>query len=186
MGLDYRDSPKRAIEAAKDHSGTFFVNGNFFDTDRQPLGLLISSGEILNPIRKADWGIFSVKDNTVSILHTSEFRLDKDNLPEFAIQCGPRVVIDGKVPKLKPAGARRRSGLCILDDGQAVVFALEGFATTNRIGDFLAATPDRGGLGCIDAMLLDGGPSTQGYMEAPAVNIVGLYPVPAIIYLAPR
>ncbi len=173
--IDAKVSPLRVGEMAKRNQGVFFINGTFFDPDKKPLGLLLDDDQVLNPLRKADWGVFRVTDAGVEIVHTNEYQ----ELPktEFAIQCGPRVVIDGQVPRLKPQGARRRSGLCVRSPKVALVFASEGLLTTKAMGDFLAS---KQGLGCKDAMLLDGGPSTQAFLRTKSdpINVVGLYPVP--------
>lgn len=135
------------------------VNGTFFATDGKPLGLLRQDDEELSPLRQADWGVLEV-DGTgrVRLVHT------KDYVPsaevEFAVQCGPRVVIEGKVPSLKPQSAHR-TALCVRSDHEVAVLVTRGPVRADALGTWLAAPVSDGGLGCSDALLLDGGPSTQ-------------------------
>jgi uncharacterized protein YigE (DUF2233 family) len=162
------------------------VNGTFFDPDGKPLGLLITNGVELNPLRRADWGVLEVRGGRARLFHTRDYRIG-DKQTEFAIQCGPRVVIGGSVPKLKPQGAARRTALCIADPSAILVMASEGAVTSTELGTLLAAPEAQGGFECRDALLLDGGPSTQLTVHIGDFThtLVG-WPVPNAVVLLPR
>lgn len=101
---------------------------------------------------------------------------------DFAIQSGPRIIIDGEVPRLKPQAAPR-TALGITRDGRLLIAVTYGaFAYADALGRFLLEE-----LEVLDALLLDGGPSTQLYAKVgqlsidhpggtPVANGVGLVP----------
>lgn len=135
------------------------VNGTFFDEQLRPLGLLVSKGTTLSPMRSADWGVLLVgNDGAADLVHTKDF--ERTASLDFAVQCGPRMVIDGRPPKLKPQVARR-TGLCIQDPRTVALFVVDLPVEANALAGWLAAPEGDEGLGCTDAVLLDGGPSTQ-------------------------
>jgi hypothetical protein len=170
-----------ASELARESGAAVVVNGSFFDVDDAPLGLLISRGAQLNPLRKgADWGVFMARGERLSLAHTREVA-DTAGL-DFAIQCGPRIVIDGEIPKLKPQSFPR-TALGVTRDGAMVLLATYGDpVAADDLGRFLAKR-----LNVRDALLMDGGPSTQLYANVgdfeidreggtPVANGVGLVP----------
>lgn len=159
------------------------VNGGFFLEDFTPLGLLVSGGRELNALRRADWGVFSVARGRARIVHRRDWRRP-DGL-EFAIEAGPRLVVDGKVLSLKPQRARR-TALCLRAPDDVAIVVTEGQLYTSEFAALLARGEAEGGLGCRDALNLDGGSSTQLWfehgdrrIEVPAVarvaNAVGLF-----------
>jgi hypothetical protein len=81
------------------------INGGFFFPDYRPLGFLIVDGREVNPLRKADWGIFLIQDSRPRIIHTKEF--ENDGTISQALQVGPRLVVDGKVKIMKKQLSRR-------------------------------------------------------------------------------
>ncbi len=189
VGLDAR-TPERSVAAVDDlreeANAHLAVNGTFFDERERPLGLLVDSGKTLSPLRQADWGVFTVdRDGTARLVHTKDFH--DDAAIDFAVQCGPRVVIDGTPPRLKPQLARR-TGLCIEDPRTVAVFVVDELVDASALATWLAAAPDTGGLGCTEAVLLDGGPSTQldvrGGPKHPTIR--GGWPVPNGIAVTDR
>jgi uncharacterized protein YigE (DUF2233 family) len=152
------------------------VNGGFFTPEFAPLGLLVSQGKELNPIRKADWGVFLVRHGQASVVHWRDLK-DLAGV-EFAIQCGPRLVVDGKPVHVKPHRARR-TALGVDARGRVMVVATEGAVLLSELVDFLIAR------GAVQALNLDGGTSTQlssretdASVEAlaPVANGVGVFP----------
>jgi hypothetical protein len=59
---------------------------------------------------------------------------------------------------------------------------------TTAFARFLADPPDQGGLGCRDALNLDGGPSTQLVAKLPALSLSlpGGWGVPNALVVVPR
>lgn len=162
VGIDARTdgrvvAPVEVLRAEAD--AHVAINGTFFDGKNRPLGLLISEGVTRSELRAADWGVLTVDDNgTAALVHTRDFRAS-DTI-DFAVQCGPRVVIDGTPPGLKLQVARR-TGLCIQGPQQVALFVVDAPVEANTLAAWLAQPEPDDGLGCRDAVLLDGGPSSQ-------------------------
>jgi len=131
------------------------VNGGFFDDKDRAIGLRIARGRKVSPLHRGDWGVFYVLDNRARIRHTRDFKMNED-IAE-AVQCGPRLVVDGRVVKLKDQWARR-TALGIQRDGR-VILAVANDAWSLR--DWAALWLSPNGLNCPSALGLDGGPSTQ-------------------------
>src|SRR4029079_12047877 len=74
------------------------------------------------------------------------------------VQGMPRLVVAGKVEHLKNQIARRTA---VCADGKRLALIVTSAAEFNAFARFLAAPIDQGGAGCVDALNLDGGPSTQ-------------------------
>ncbi|MBM4320107.1 MAG: phosphodiester glycosidase family protein, partial [Deltaproteobacteria bacterium] len=107
---------------------------------------------------------------------------------EFAIQVGPRVVALGRPLPLKPQRAER-SAIGILPDGALVVVASQGgVVESNDLAQVMAAPPTEDGLGCRDALMMDGGPSAQLYAAAGdfQLDLPGLYGVPIAVGFVKR
>lgn len=152
-------------EMAEESGLSLAVNGNFFDEKDRPLGLLISEGEKKNSLRSADWGVFTLRGTVARLVHTRD--LSSTEGLDFAIQCGPRVLIAREVPSLKPQIAAR-TGLGIASDGRLLLLVThDGPATAREVGAFF-----RDQLQATDALLLDGGPSTQLFAKFPGFSLL--------------
>jgi hypothetical protein len=94
-------------ELARKAGALAAINGGFFLPGYKPLGLLIVDGREVNPLRKADWGIFLIQDNSPRIIHTAEYLTDR-NISQ-ALQVGPRLVVNGRELQMKKQepGVRR-------------------------------------------------------------------------------
>ncbi len=132
------------------------INGGFFDTTFRPLGLRINQYHEYNPIKRISWwGIFLIKHQQPSIISEREYQHDKDI--EFAIQSGPRLIIDGTVPHLRP-GVAERSALGITQHNKLIILVTENaLITTTELARLMKAPP----LNCVNALNLDGGSSSQ-------------------------
>ena len=72
------------------------------------------------------------------------------------MQCGPRLVIDGKIPKLKE-GIGERSALGITADQHWIIAVTEhGWMSTTEFAEWLKQAG-----GVVNALNLDGGSSSQ-------------------------
>jgi uncharacterized protein YigE (DUF2233 family) len=133
------------------------VNGGFFDENHKPLGLLVSDGHEISPLRRVDQGVFLISLGKPTIQHS------RDPLPspiETALQSGPRLIVDGHVLPLKPK-ADRRTSVCLPGDGTVMVVVVPDPILLSDLAENLARSSADGGLGCWSALNLDGGPSTQ-------------------------
>jgi uncharacterized protein YigE (DUF2233 family) len=142
------------------------VNGGFFGEDEKPLGLIISDGKQTNRLLKRDWGVFFVKNNRAAIAHTRNYKPSSDITQ--ALQVGPRLVVNGELVKLKPQSARR-TALGIMKDGRVVLFVSEGELTLKQLAETMRAP--EGGLNCPNALHLDGGGSSQMYVNTPKLQL---------------
>lgn len=146
-----------AQELSQEASAPLMLNGGFFDTSLKPLGVLISEGKILSDLRPGrDWGVLSLKDGRLSLRHTSE--VDSQALAgvSFAVQCGPRIVISGEVPKLKPQSFARTALGITQDNRLLLLVTYQAPVYADSLGRAFLYK-----LQATDALLLDGGPSTQ-------------------------
>lgn len=192
--LDARERGKRRVAPiktlAQEAGAHLAINGTFFDRRQRPLGLLVGSGERKNPLRRADWGVLFVAGSKARLVHTREWRERWDQRQDvtFAIQVGPRLVEGGTPLQLKKQSARR--GLIgILPSGELLVAVNDATAAeANDLAAVVAAPPERGGLGCTDAMMVDGGPSAQLFAQAPGfqLHVPGGWGVPNGVGFVPQ
>ena len=100
-----------AGELRRESGAALVVNGGFFDTNGRSLGLRVASGRQIIKLRAVvDWGVLVIRDSRADIVHSRDFAAAAAtaNPPvTAAIQVGPRILVDGKPPPLKPQAARR-------------------------------------------------------------------------------
>lgn len=149
-------------DMAKAKSALVAINGGFFTPEFDSLGLLISNYKEINPLKKTSWwSVFFIRDSVPEIVHTSSFK--KDSSVSVAVQCGPRLLIGGNIPKLKSSIAER-SAVCIDSKRRVILIATDNLLVTpQEFAEYLRRGEKDGGLGCRDALNLDGGGSTQLY-----------------------
>lgn len=155
------------------------INGGYFDAHGKPLGLRVNRGHKTSSLRRADWGVFWVEAGRARIRHTRDFS-SKIRAQE-AIQCGPRLVVDGVATDLKPQWDRR-SGIGIDGRGRVVLAISDGPLS---LADWASVFASSQGLGCRDALNLDGGGSTQIAYSTPRFKgkLLGSWPVPDAIVM---
>jgi uncharacterized protein YigE (DUF2233 family) len=146
------------------------INGGFFDPEFNPLGLRINNKKLENPLKHISWwGIFYVKNNKPYISNVRRFTHDNDI--EFAVQSGPRLLIKGRIPSLKP-GIADRSALGITKGGEVIILVTTNSAmTTHELAHMLKSPP----LSCTNAINLDGGSSSQlfAHIDSFHLNVHG-------------
>jgi len=153
------------------------VNASYFLADYTPLGLLITGGRVLQKPRKVDWGVFFVKDARASLVHVRDVT-DTSGM-EFAVQAGPRLVVDGRPTEVKPQRARRT--MLGVDGRGSVVLAVSTLPLSlAEAADFLIAQ------GVVQGLNLDGGPSSQLYFPGAGVALESFSPVANAIGVFPR
>ncbi len=151
-----------ALDSVLERTGAeLVVNGGFFDPTGKPLGLAMSDGAVLSRLSSAaSGGVLTSDGERARLWETETF-----NLPEgtrFAIQCRPRLVVEGAPNVRRDDGQRsERTALCVRDGGKTVevmIVKSEGGEASGpslfALGRFLARR------GCEGALNLDGGPST--------------------------
>ncbi len=160
---------------------TAVVNGGYFDPEGHPLGLRISGNKRTSDLHPADWGVFLVEGSAARIIHTRDYQSlraqGKTHRVLEAIQCGPRLVVNGQFTTLKPQWARR-TALGIDSNGRVVIAIADGelsFAAWQTVW--------RDNLSCPNALNLDGGGSTQISLQTSKENrdVSGSWPVPDVV-----
>jgi len=189
VGKGQPPQPRTAQELRQSRGAVAAVNGGFFDGRVVPLGLRIADGEQRFPLRaKADWGVLVLAGRRARIVHTREYPalpLEKesgDDRIDGAIQVGPRLLVGGVPTKLRPQLARRTAVALDEHGRELTLVVVPDPADANDVAERLAAA------GFADAMLLDGGPSTQASVELGEAHleIAGGYPVPDLLAVFPR
>lgn len=142
------------------------INGGFFDENYRPLGLRINQQQLYNPLKQISWwGVFYIKNQKASLIGPRQYTNKQQ--PDFAIQSGPRLIINGKIPSLRP-GYAERSALGIDADGKVIMLVTENTPmTTTILAKLMQASP----LDCHNALNLDGGSSSQLYAHIGALQI---------------
>ncbi len=145
------------------------INGGFFTPDYRPLGLMIVDGKEINPLRRADWGVFYIQDNQARIIHTTEFQSDR-NITQ-ALQVGPRLVVKGRELQMKKQVARR-SAVGVTGKNQVILLNTDDTEVyAQDLARIFYLPESEGGLECRDAMVLDGGPSAQMFADYKSLKI---------------
>lgn len=134
------------------------VNGGFFDSDYRPLGLRINKKQLKNPCKFITWwSIFYTQSHKPHLVTVNKFHKN-DNI-DFAIQSGPRLIINNHIPRLRP-GRAERTALGITRDGKVIILMTEHLPlSTTELAQYMLTPP----LNCQDALNLDGGSSSQLY-----------------------
>lgn len=140
------------------------INGGFYGTDRRPEGLVVAGGREVNPfLPRIGGGVFAVRDGRASLHDAEAHPLALPDLMDFAVQCRPRLVVDGRnnIARRLPATAAR-TALCVREGGRGLdVYVARREPSRGRAGPTLHTLAEElVREGCEQALNLDGGPST--------------------------
>lgn len=137
------------------------TNAGIFHPGHRPAGLHVEDGEIVTPLDLGDGGgnfylkpngVFHVDRDGAHVVDAARWR-PTDGL-RLATQSGPALLIDGALhPRLKPdsTSLKLRSAVCPSDPHTVHLVLSEGLVRFYDLAVFL-----RDGLGCRDALYLDG------------------------------
>lgn len=161
---DLKETDSTIAMLAKKSGAILAVNGGFFSPSLKSLGLLMREGAVLNPIHKTKWwAVFFMNGHKPNIVLPDTFTMQSG--VEMALQAGPRLVVNGKIPKLKEAVARR-SGIGIRKDGDIVIAVTdETPKTLEEFAGMFQRPEEKEGFNCPNALNLDGGRSSQLYFD---------------------
>ena len=181
------ESRGSAREIARSHDSPFAMNANFFDRPQTALGAIVRSGSVIQKPRQSSWqSIFLIdEDGVPHIVMPSAWSSWRDRA-FMAVQAGPRLVVGGHTNKVSKSYSAARAGVCIGKHGQLLFFATPQTRKFDmyEIGRVTRRGEEDGGLACRDAMLFDGGHSTQIYIDGEDRNVdVQGDPVPVFIYV---
>jgi uncharacterized protein YigE (DUF2233 family) len=159
----------------------FAINANFFDDQLRPLGIVRSEGQDLNPPHPVSWqSIFYVtRVDDAGIVVVDDWNRVKGDA-RVAVQAGPRLIVNGKKNHVVRARPAWRSGVCVDRSRRPIFFVTPPDAQFDvwQMIDLAMA------MQCRDAMLFDGGPSTQIH-AAGKVEVRGDARVPAFVVMRP-
>jgi exopolysaccharide biosynthesis protein len=184
------------VSLGKSAKAAAVINANFFDEQGKPLGVVISRGILNQGVHRGGGtltGIFQAGTGGLRITNRSDFT--PAGVSE-AIQAGPRLLSSGsKVRGIRESSASsRRSGICIDAEQRLVLFCV----SSGILGVSIEQLQDellRPQIGCVDALNLDGGGSSQFWINPSlpgarkgfeGVSLEGTDPVPVAIALLPR
>lgn len=168
---------------AKKYNSIIAINGGFFDKSFRPLGLRISDNHQFNTLKYISWwGVFTINNNKPKITNARDF--NKNLNVNFAVQSGPRLIISGVIPKLKP-GYAERTALGITSDDKVIILVTQNNPmSTTSLAKLMSSPP----LSCANALNLDGGSSSQIFVNAPnfKLNVSGFAEISDAILVSPK
>ncbi|MDF2692740.1 MAG: hypothetical protein K0S65_1123 [Labilithrix sp.] len=154
-----------ALDKVLERTGAeLVVNGGFFDSEGNPVGLAVSNGAVLSRLSKSlSGGVLAADDARAELFAAESFVASDGGAFPFAVQCRPRLVVDGTANVKRDDEKRaERTALCLRDAGRTVdVVIVRGSDDGESPGPSLFALARHlADAGCESALNLDGGPST--------------------------
>lgn len=137
------------------------VNGSFFTETNKGIGLLVSQGTVIQPVKEISWGIFWVgKDGKAHIQRRGAFEKEVSLAEvQFAVQSGPTVMWDGVIRDDLGSGVARRTAVGLTGDGTVTLMVYPWPVSLREMARFARDT-----MGIVTLMNLDGGGSTQVFV----------------------
>ncbi len=159
------------------------INGGFYDTDGEAMGLVRAGGAEVHPLtERGGSGIFLMEDGRPRIVHRDAY-VASDRIGD-AVQSIDRVVDGGESLVREDRAARRAARSAVAIDARDVLHFVIAFderaiaeeegarivldedsgttgPTLGELASLLADAPAEGGLGAVTALALDGGFSTS-------------------------
>lgn len=177
----------RVKDVVQQQGGLLGINGGFFGPNLKPLGLRIQQGEKISPLRRISWwGVFYIKNKRAYIRSQKRFKWQKNMA--LALQSGPRLVINGKIPTLKK-GLASRSAIGITYAGEVIIAATQHLAiSTTDLAEILRRSTAEGGFNCQYALNLDGGSSTQLFAQLGSftLSVSSYAPIADVLLVKPN
>jgi len=159
--IDQPQPPRRALaDAISGTNAVAGVNGGYFDPADAPVGLLISDGRLLSPLRKAKLltGVLFASGNRIDIVRASHFSMKEK--PRAAVQCGPLLIDQSvPVPGLNDSRKARRTFATVDGKGRTIL-GVSSSVSLAQLGQILRLTNLAGRFKTARALNLDGGSST--------------------------
>lgn len=161
---DYGWKSNNVRKLAQASNAALVINGSFFDEHGKPLGLVVSRGIVYNRLHlggKTLTGIFQVTRSGIDITSRNDY--ETRSVIE-AIQAGPRLIANSKpvIGVQNKLAISRRSGVCIDAKNRLILFCISSGLVGMSLPDLQRVLLD---IGCRDALNLDGGGSSQLYLN---------------------
>ena len=159
--IDQPNAQRRDLaEAMTEMDALAGVNGGYFDPEDAPVGLLVSEGRVLAPLRKAKLlsGVLFATRSRVDVVRRTRFSMS-DKI-ESALQCGPLLVErGGPVAGLNDSRLARRTFAAVDGNGRAALGVCSAVSLA-ELGRILCLTNTAGKMKIVRALNLDGGSSS--------------------------
>lgn len=160
------------------------INASFFAGENlSPIGLVIADGHHLYPTyQKAGsygpWGYFRLRHRQPELIGSEDVATDEVTQ---AVQCAPRLVVQGRMQTFRPLPAARRAAVGLDARGRVILAVADGLISFPCWAECL-----RRQLNCREALNLDGGPSAQLAVHgATSVDVAGGVSVPVFLTVEP-
>jgi uncharacterized protein YigE (DUF2233 family) len=169
-GKPYRTFGALAADLkAKGKSLRFAMNGGMYREDFRPVGLYIENSRELTPANtatpigapslipnfyKKPNGVFYIGESEAGVIDTARF-LSSRPAAKFATQSGPMLVIDGAIHPafiVNSTDRKPRNGVGVSSTTDVQFVITKGWVSFYELARFF-----RDGLGCSNALFLDGG-----------------------------
>lgn len=152
-------------------TSTLLFNGGYWayrKRDRVIEGLVVVNDMQHSPKNaNSSGGVLEVRNGQARMHKSGDYQVQPSST--LAVQCSPRLVVDGApIPKLDTVRLAARTALCVgADRSQLDVYLTDDRTRTtlSELGAFLV------GEGCVEALNLDGGPSTAAVAQGPEGKI---------------
>ena len=159
--FDQPDAPRRELaEAMAQAKAIAGVNGGYFDPEDAPVGLLVSEGRVLGPLRKAKLlsGVLMAGPSRVDVVRAAQFTMSARI--KSAVQCGPLLVErSGPIAGLNDTRKARRTFAGVDGKGRAMLGVCSAVSLA-QLGQILALPEAAGKIRITRALNLDGGSSS--------------------------
>jgi uncharacterized protein YigE (DUF2233 family) len=165
----YRTFAALAADLEAKGEALFATNGGMYQADFRPVGLYIENGRELIPANKASRsgspgqipnfykkpnGVFYVGEKEAGVIETGRFVARRPKA-DFATQSGPMLVIDGSIHPafiVNSTDRKPRDGVGVSSPTKVNFVISKGWVSFYEFARFF-----RDGLGCGNALFLDGG-----------------------------
>jgi uncharacterized protein YigE (DUF2233 family) len=187
--IDQPASPRRELaEEMMRRKAIAGVNGGYFDSEDAPLGLRVSAGRAISPLRKAKLltGVLVANATQCDIVRATHFVMSAK--VEAAIQCGPLLVEHGQpIAGLNDSRKARRTFAAVDGNGHSAL-GVTSPVSLAQLGQILAVPDVAGNMNIVRALNLDGGSSTAFWFarENDQVSIPAQKTVRDFVAIVPR
>lgn len=152
--------PSAAKIMAIESDALLAINANFFDVNNEILGLVIRDKTLIHKHKAITWwSSLCIRDSKISISPSKDLNV---NTCHNAIQAGPRLIIDGHIPRLKE-NFSAKTAVGINRAGELIIAVTRLPLAITKLAEIFLAKEESNGLDCTNALNLDGGSSSQLY-----------------------